>query len=276
LSRADLAGANLRNVDLRGANLIRADLSESDLNEANLAEADLSGANLTKAAMRSINLTAAALNDTVLADLDLSSAVGLASCRHSGASTIDHRTLNRSGPLPLVFLRGVGLPDTLIEYLPSILGVSTQFYSCFISYSAQDEEFARRIHADLQDVGVRCWFAPVDLPIGATTYEATDTAVRLHDKVLLILSEASIQSDWVADEVTKALAEERQRRTSVLFPIRVDDAVMTVNEAWALKLRDSRNIGDFRHWKEHDRYQRAFSRVVRDLAVSASIEREGR
>src|SRR6202035_3144656 len=75
-------------------------------------------------------------------------------------STIDHRTLQKSGPLPFSFLRGVGLPDRLIDYLPSLLAQAIQHYSCFISYSTKDEEFARRLHADLQDKGVRCWFSP--------------------------------------------------------------------------------------------------------------------
>ena len=60
-------------------------------------------------------------------------------------------TLERSGPLPLAFLRGVGLPDNLIDYLPSLLNQPIQFYSCFISYSAKDQEFAERLHADLQN-----------------------------------------------------------------------------------------------------------------------------
>jgi hypothetical protein len=42
-------------------------------------------------------------------------------------------------------------PEQLIEYLPSLFGQANQFYSCFISYSAKDEEFARRIHTDLRN-----------------------------------------------------------------------------------------------------------------------------
>src|SRR3954452_7113068 len=41
-------------------------------------------------------------------------AKGLDQCRHFGPSIIDHQTLQKSGPLPPVFLRGVGLPDNLI------------------------------------------------------------------------------------------------------------------------------------------------------------------
>ncbi len=135
--------------------------------------------------------------------------------------------------LPLVFLRGVGLPDALIEYLPSLVGQAIQHYSCFISYSSKDEGFVRRLHADLQDNGVRCWFAPEDMKIGAKILDTLDEAIRLRDKVLLVLSEASIASDWVEDEVTKAFAEERQRGGVVLFPVRLDDAVFATNEAWA-------------------------------------------
>ena len=85
--------------------------------------------------------------------------------------------------------------------------------------------------------------------------------------MLLILSEQSIKSGWVEDEVTKAYAEERNRGQIVLFPIRIDDKVLTTAEAWAAKLRDGRHIGDFRRWKDHDAYTQSFVRVVRDLTV---------
>jgi hypothetical protein len=42
----------------------------------------------------------------------------------------------------------------------------------------------------------------------------------------LILSEGAIASDWVEGEVTMALDEERTHKQIVLFPVRIDDAVM--------------------------------------------------
>ncbi len=170
--------------------------------------------------------------------------------------------------MPISFLRGIGLPDTLIDYLPSLLTQAIQFFSCFISYSSKDEDFAKRIHADLQNAGIRCWFAPHDLPIGAKILDGIDAAIRLRDKVLLILSDHSIKSDWVEDEVKTAFEEERKRGQVVLFPLRLDDAVMETKEAWAAKLRADRKIGDFRRWKEHDSYKATFDRVVRDLTIA--------
>jgi hypothetical protein len=228
----------------------------------------LDGAIFVRTNLSGANLSEANLFETVFGNTDLSDVKGLDSCRHSGPSSIDPQTLQRSGPLPLVFLRGVGLPDNLIDYLPSLLNQPIQFFSCFISFSSKDQKFADRLHADLQNKGVRCWFAPHDLPIGAKIIDAIDEAIRLRDKVLLILSRNAIESDWVEDEVTKAFAEERTRKQLVLFPIRLDDVVMETTEAWAGKLRDNRNIGDFRRWKDHDAYQKALERVLRDLKVA--------
>lgn len=270
LSRANLAGASLRRVDLRradlrGVDLYRADLYRADLSAANLDGANLDQATLSKADLRWADLTGAHLFETVFADVNLSAAKGLDACEHHGPSVIDHRTLQKSGRLPLAFLRGCGLPDRLIDYLPSLFDEAIQYYSCFISYSSKDEAFAKRLHADLQNKGVRCWFAPHDLPIGAKTWDAIDAAIRVRDKVLLILSKNAIVSGWVEDEVTKAFDEERRRNQLVLFPVRIDETVMKTGEPWAAKLRDQRNIGDFRQWKEHDAYQAAFERVLRDL-----------
>jgi hypothetical protein len=159
LTDADLRGADLHGADLLDANLLRANLSGADLHGADLTTAYLSGVNLSDADLRladlrstdlsGANLTQAVLGETHFANVDLTSVIGLDTCEHTGPSSIDYRTLQKSGPLPLVFLRGVGLPDMLIDYLPSLLNQAIQHYSCFISYSTRDQEFADRLYADL-------------------------------------------------------------------------------------------------------------------------------
>lgn len=141
-----------------------------------------------------------------------------------------------------------------------------EYYSAFISYSSKDEDFARHLYNDLQVNNVRCWFAPEDLKIGDKFRERIDESIRLYDKLLVILSEHSVASDWVEDEVTRALDRERQQAGRlVLFPIRLDDAVLTAQPAWASGIRLKRHIGDFSRWKDHDAYQTAFTRLLRDL-----------
>jgi hypothetical protein len=144
--------------------------------------------------------------------------------------------------------------------------------SCFISYSSKDQTFAEQLHNDLQDAGVRCWFAPEDMRIGDRIRPTIDQAVRSYDKLLLVLSKHSIDSDWVEREVETASEEERKRKKTMLFPIRLDSAVMKTDQAWAADIRRTRYIGDFTHWKDHDAYQKAFERLLRDLKAEEEVE----
>jgi uncharacterized protein YjbI with pentapeptide repeats len=155
LRGADLSGATLTDVNLTFANLSQAILRRPNLTGAYLIGAYLEHTHLEGPRLCGLNLTHARLHGTVFADADLANVIGLDTCVHEGPSIIDHRTLQKSGPLPLAFLRGVGLPDLFIDYLPSLLNQAIQHYSCFISYSTQDQEFAERLHADLQNKGVR-------------------------------------------------------------------------------------------------------------------------
>ena len=261
LSFADLMGADLTQTKMAGAYLHKTNLNEANLSRAIFLGTHLNDTQLTKADLRSVKL-----GETVFANCNLSEIIGLTDCMHSGPSIIDQRTLVRSRELPLEFLRGIGLPDNYIEYIPSLFhGDAIQYYSCFISYSSHNQDFAERLYADLQNKGVRCWFAPEDMKIGDKIRHAIDSAIRLKDKLLVILSETSVSSQWVETEVETAMEEERERGEPVLFPLRIDEAVMETNETWARMLRRERNIGDFTGWKNHDSYQKAFERLLRDL-----------
>lgn len=94
----------------------------------------------------------------------------------------------------------------------------------------------------------------------------TDEAIRISDKLLIILSEVSVQSRWVAFKVSTALHRDVEQGRTLLFPIRLDDAVLHTPDGWAAQLR-SPHIGDFRGWKDHDAYQTAFTRLLRDLTA---------
>lgn len=254
LSKADLSGANLRNAnlsnadllwavlngaDLRRANLFGADLSEANLREADLSwtnlsnanlqvadlhGADLSWANLNNAKVYKANLSSAKFRSTIIGNMNLNNVSGLESTIHYGPSTIGIDTIFRSaGKIPQKFLEDAGVPAIFIEYMASLTGKAFQYYSCFISYSTNDKEFADRIYADLRKEGVRCWFAPEDIKGGMKIYRQLDEAIRIHDKILLILSEKSINSDWVANEIRWARKRERQEGKQKLFPVTLID-----------------------------------------------------
>ena len=271
LRRANLGGAhlrmaNLRKADLFGANLRGADLREANLDGADLGEVEFIRADLSGASLVDSDFTNAFVGLTVFGDNDLSTVKWLERVRHRGPSIIGIDTIYKSkGNIPEVFLRGCGVPEDFIVYMRSLVGKAIEFYSCFISYSSKDDDFAQRLHADLQHQGVRCWFAPEDLKIGDKFRMRIDESIRIYDKVMVILSENSIRSPWVEEEVEAALEKERKQNKPVLFPIRLDDAVMETDQAWAASLRRTRHIGDFMTWKDHDPYQKSFERLLRDL-----------
>ena len=286
LSCADLSGADLSHAYLSGAYLSYANLSGANLSRAKLSGANLSGANLSGAYLRSANLSGVNLSGadlggaivwwTAFADIDLSTARGLDSVSHHGPSTIGIDTLYKSkGRIPESFLRGCGVPAGMIDYMRSLVAAEEgiEFYSCFISYSGADGEFARRLHARLQQANVRVWFAPEDMKIGDPMHETFETVIRFYDKFLIVLSEESMRSEWVKTELREACEAERATGKRKLFPIRLVD--MEAVRRWrhfdsdrgtdlAAKLR-SVLIGDFTRWKEHDPFEESFARLLADL-----------
>lgn len=176
------------------------------------------------------------------------------------------------------------LPDVLAEVQPSahLLHRPVEFYSCFVSHSSHDAAIAKRINDDLRKNGVNSWYAPEDLKIGDRFRLQIDESIKLHDKLLLILSGSSVRSTWVESEVEAALEHERHRlldipenegrSRTILFPICIDDAVFEASSGWAAEVRRTRHIGDFRNWLEPNRYDAALKRLLRDLAASDKVK----
>jgi len=191
---------------------------------------------------------------------------GLESCNHRGPSSIGLDTIYKSGgAIPEIFLQGCGVPERFITYLRSLVEEPFEFYSCFIGYSSGDEKFVQRLYADLRARQLRCWFAAEDLKIGERFQETIEEKIRLFDKVMIVLSESSVRSHWVEREVNAAREREDRENRTVLFPISIDCAAWDAPQPWAADIRLLRHIGDSTGWKDHDAYQKAFERLLRDL-----------
>ncbi len=281
LEKINLSGAKLKDVHFGAANLWQArldsaDLSGADLWRANfggcsLCEADLSGAALVLANFHGADLSGAKLdgshlNRTVLVDVDLRAVKGLEAVDHWGPSEISFSSLQKSqGNIPPAFLRGVGISEEIIQYTQGFFEVAIQFYSCFISYSHSDKSFARRLHDHLQARGIRCWLDEHDLKLGDRILDVVNDAIRLHDKILLCCSEASLNSWWVKDEIRKAQVRERKEDRLIIIPLNLDDYLFEWKDGLESDLT-SRLAADFTGWEcDNAKFEEQFERVVKAL-----------
>jgi hypothetical protein len=265
------------------------DMSYEDLTGFDFSDTDLSNVNFTGATLDWADFYGATVNGTIFSDIDLSKVFHLDYVHHRGPSILGLDSIYQSqGKIPLKFLRGCGLSDLDIEYAKlaapgldpnQVIQITYEiyrlycdepikFYSCFISHSTEDTDFANRLYEDLQNEGVRCWLAMKDLKIGDPIRPTIDQQIRLRDKLLVILSENSIKSEWVGDEVEAAIEEESKSNRMLLFPIRLDDVVMNIQDGWSAKIRRTRNIGDFSNWPDPVSYQRALDCLLQDLKAT--------
>ena len=285
LTRVNLTGAwliraNLRDADLTGANLREARLVNAFLSNTNLSNADLGGANLDEARfsgtyLDGTNLAGAHINLTIFGNVDFRNTKGLELVNHHGPSTIGADTLSRSsGKIPVMFLRKAGLNDDLIAYTASLAKKSIRYYNCVISYSKQDREFAECLYNGLQQKGIRCWYAPEGMTTGPSRSRAGG-AFHIFDKLLLILSKHTIYDRWARYAVKDALAKEGSSRTSILFPIRLDNTILEEEMKHSFLGQElftglNRDIADFTQWIFPNNFQEAIDRLIDNLQFDTS------
>ena len=113
---------------------------------------------------------------------------------------------------------------------------------------------------------------------GKKIHEQIDDAIRLYDRLLLVLSEDSMKSSWVKTEISNARQKERASGRKVLFPIRLLN--FEVRRSWKLfdgdlaedSAKEIREyyVPDFSSWKNYDDYKNVFDRLVADLKTETS------
>ncbi len=117
------------------------------------------------------------------------------------------------------------------------------------------------------------WFAPEDIRGGEKLHEQIDRAIQMHDRLLIVLSPSSMQSEWVKTEIRKARKAEIKENHRKLFPIRL----VTFEELqdWecfdadygkdlAVEVREY-FIPDFSTWTDVHAFEVAFDRLLHAL-----------
>lgn len=93
----------------------------------------------------------------------------------------------------------------------------------FVSHSHADKPFVRKLIADLSARGVSLWFDELELSPGDSLIERIQDAILHAPYFLVILSKASVGSNWVRKELNTALALELKLGTKLIIPAVIED-----------------------------------------------------
>jgi TIR domain len=197
------------------------------------------------------------------------------------------KTLNTAYPLALSELVSIGELDATIRYVVNrynrgfvretifansqtlrLLSVSRQIpegvlddlrlhsgqlYSIFISYSHKDKEFVDRLLKDLSAENVRAWLDEAEINPGDSIMRKIENGLSEVDYVGIILSNNSVESEWVRKEMDMGLISSLGKQKIGIVPIVIEDCEVP------LSLRDL-YWADFRQ-----SYENGLAKLMRTL-----------
>ena len=95
-------------------------------------------------------------------------------------------------------------------------------YHAFISHSSHDKDAAKRLALDLQGQGYSVWFDEWEILVGHNIVDEVFGAIKQSSFMVVLLSEASVQSRWVDEELTAAKTQEIEDEQVVILPARLE------------------------------------------------------
>ena len=113
----------------------------------------------------------------------------------------------------------------------------------FISYSHSDKDFAETLATNLVQAKQNVWIDKWELNAGDSLIERIEGALGDADAILVLLSKASVQSEWCKKELRSGLVRELEEKSVLVIPVVLDDCEIP------LFLREKMRV-DFRKDKD--------------------------
>jgi len=86
----------------------------------------------------------------------------------------------------------------------------------FISHATADAHFAHRLADDLQRLDLQVWIAPESIRPGEGWVSAIERGLEESSHMVVVLTPAALESQWVKKETDVAIARERKGRIGVI------------------------------------------------------------
>ena len=93
----------------------------------------------------------------------------------------------------------------------------------FISYSHSDSKFATRLAHQLVKRRANVWIDQWELHVGDSLTQKVQEAIEGATALLVILSEASVESEWCKKELSSGLIRELDEKRVIVLPVLMED-----------------------------------------------------
>lgn len=98
----------------------------------------------------------------------------------------------------------------------------------FISYSHEDEEFVNQLIARLMELRIHIWWDRVGIKVGDSLFEKIQGAITEADYLAVVLSKASVESEWCREELRAGLSRQLAEKRVVVLPILMESCEIPV------------------------------------------------
>ena len=89
----------------------------------------------------------------------------------------------------------------------------------FISYSRRDKGFVKRLARDLKRSGVKVWIDFCEIKVGDSIVAKIGEAIQDNDYLVVVLTPASVKSNWVKKELAVGLIRELEEKSVIVLPL---------------------------------------------------------
>lgn len=98
----------------------------------------------------------------------------------------------------------------------------------FISYSHADKEFVNKLAAHIVKNKVSVWVDTWELNVGDSIIQRVQSAIADATALLVVLSKASVESEWFKKEVSAGLMRELDEKRVLVLPVLLEDCIAPV------------------------------------------------
>lgn len=98
----------------------------------------------------------------------------------------------------------------------------------FISYSHTDSDFVNRLAAHLVKLNTHVWVDTWELNVGDSILEKVQQAIQESSALLVVLSKASVVSEWCKKELSAGLMRELDEKRVIVLPVLLDNCAIPI------------------------------------------------